>query len=212
MLLFAAAGKAQADLTAFWQNNPITPQAVSNDPTLANMQSWSVMITNTDGLWSSAGLRAVLPPGNSFYRNLNGGLFRPSVAQQSANPALTFHTYITDPTQSPNSPTAGAPAILGGFPDLGTKVSFGGPSDPIPGTFSVAWGDPMGPSIHPPGTFEIARLTFPISVFPGVDPRSQTSQVNPGQTVLIPTTIPEPCGFGLSASAAAALTRRRRRS
>jgi hypothetical protein len=118
-------------------------------------------------------------------------MFRPTFSQQTASPALAFHTYLTDPTQSPVN-GAGAPAILGGFPELGEQYSLGGASDPLPGTFAVAWGDPQGPPFHSPGMYEIARLTFPAGVMPTVHPESHTSQVSPDRTVLIPVNIPEP--------------------
>ena len=209
VLLATLSASVRADLTAFWRHNPITPQAIADDPALAGMQSWSAMITNTDGLWASAGLRAVLPAGLRFYRHPTGGLFRPTISQQNTNPALAFHTYLTDPTQSLVT-GSGAPVILGGFPELGEQYSLGGASDAIPGTLAVAWGDPQGPPIHSPATYEIARLTFTLGVVPEIHAQSQTSQVSPDQTVPIPTVIPEPTL--LVATAPLALARRRRRS
>lgn len=190
----------RADLTAFWRNNPITAVAITNDPTLTTMQSWSLMGTNTTGLFHQAGLRAVLPAGSTFYRHPNGGEYRPTFAQQVANPALTFHTYVTDPTQSFQS-NGGAPAIPGGFPEL-QPLSFGGPFDDIPGTFSVSWFDIKGPTLHPPGTYELARLTFPRGVFPAVHQESLVRYLGPEQMVLIPRNIPDPDVAGLTLSTA----------
>ena len=85
-----SAHAARADLVAFWQSNPITPQAVANDPVLAGMQSWSLMATNTSGYFQWAALRAVLPPGNAFYRHPLGGSVRPNPALFSQHPALEF--------------------------------------------------------------------------------------------------------------------------
>lgn len=202
VLFFAAAGAAQADLTAFWQHNPITPQAISNDPSLANMQSWSVMITHTNGYWTSAGARLTLPAGFNFYRNPFGGSTRPSLAAINANPALEFHTYITSPHQIFGNHS---PSVINGFPD-GT-VSFGGPLDSIPGIFSVSWGHPEATNWPTPvGTYEIMRGTFPMGVLPTLHAQSRTSVVVPDQTAFIPS-IPEPPILGL-AVAAAALTLR----
>lgn len=199
-----AAHSVRADLTAFWRNNPITTQAIFNDPTLAGMQSWSVMITNTSGFWVSAGLRAALPTGNNFYRNPLGGDFRPSASLINANPALAFHTYVTEP-RTFNSGLA----VLGGFPE-GQQVSFGGPLDAIPGTFSVAWGDVFGKP-HPAGTFEIARLTFPTGMLPIVHPQSQTRTAVPDQMAFIPS-IPEPAYTAMAYLVLAALNTRHRRT
>lgn len=209
----AMATSASAALTAFWQKNTITPAAITNDSTLANMQSWSLRITNTDGFWASAGVRATLPAGNTFYRNLNAGDFRPSIAQQTANPALTFTTYVTSPRQSPNSATTGAPAVLGGYPE-GLPLSFGGPFDDIPGLFSVSYGDPSATAGPAPGNYEIARLTFPLGVIPFISngtggfAASQASQVVPDQTVTVPQ-IPEPGSLALVAAAGLLAIRRR---
>jgi hypothetical protein len=202
VLLAALSASVRADLTAFWRHNPITPEAIADDPMLAGMQSWSVMAATDDGLWLSAGLRATLAPDVHFYRNLNGGSFRPSVAQQAAHPALAFHTYVTIPVQ-----LGGLPVILGGYPDTSGQHSFGGLFDSIPGTFAVLWADAAGPSIHPPGTYEIARLTFPFGILPEIHPQSQASQVGPKQTVPIPTTVPEPAALTL-ATALLTLSRR----
>lgn len=181
--------RVRAELTAFWQNNPITPQAITDDPTLANMQSWSVITTNTEGFFATAGLRAVLPSAGTFYRHRDGGDFRPTIAQQNTHPALAFHTYVTQPAHNPITGIA-PPSILGGFP-FGEQLSFGGSLDGIPGTFSVAWGDPSGHT-HPAGVFEIARITFPTGILPTIHPESQVSYTPPVQTTLIPTSIPEP--------------------
>jgi hypothetical protein len=202
---------ARAELVAHWRANSVAPAAIANDPALAGMQSWSLMATNTSGIYASTGLRAVLPPGDVFYRHPLGGAVRPTNAQISVNPALAFHTYVTDPTHSPNG--GGAPSVLGGFPDDPTSpASFGGPSDTLPGTFAVAWGDPQGPPLHPTGTYEIARLTFPAGASPTVHPQSVVYYVAPEQPAPIPTTIPEPHTAIAAATGAAFIGRRRRRT
>ena len=55
----------------------------------------------------------------------------------------------------------------------------------MPGRFSVSWGDPQATSGPGPGTYAIARLTFPQGVFPSVHPLSYVSQTNPNSTVNI---------------------------
>jgi hypothetical protein len=201
----ALCAAARADLTAFWRHNPITPEAIADDPVLAGMQSWSVMVTNTDGLFASAGLRAVLPPSSTFYRNINAGNFRPTAAQQLQHPALTFHTYVTAPDET-------NVIIVGGFPQPLPPASFGGPFDPIPGTFSVSWGDPIGLPTYGPGTYELARLTFSVTLLPTIHAESNALYFSPTQqTVLIPVNLPESEAVVLTLGTSSLLIRSRRR-
>jgi hypothetical protein len=179
---------ARADLTAFWRNNPITPQAIANDPTLAGMQSWSVMVTHTDSYWHFAGARLTLPAGSTFYRRPFGGNFLPSASAIAADPALAFHTYLTTPHHIVGNHT---PAILTGLP-LKEPVSLGGPSDPLPGVVSAIWGHPEAVNHPTPvGTYEVLRATFPNGVLPDVHPGSFIMTRNPDQTVRR-ASIPEP--------------------
>src|SRR5688500_9826183 len=90
------AAPAAAQLTALWQPVPISPKAVDDDPQLAQMQSWDLMVTTT-GDWASAGLRAVLPPGNAFYNHRFGSNSEPNPALIAAFPGLGFDTYTTQP-------------------------------------------------------------------------------------------------------------------
>jgi hypothetical protein len=179
----AFAPRAGAAIQAFIQQVPISAAAIANDPTLATMQCFDFMAT-TDGNWASAGVRLTLPSG-AFYNNPFGGNTRPNPSLLPVFPALEFDTYVTAPG---DTGTGGAPAILGGFPE-GDPVSFG------PTVFSVSWGDLAN---DPPGTYRIARVTFPQNTFPALHPLSRTSQVNPDSTALF---IPEPT-LGLSAAAA----------
>jgi len=179
---------ARGAVTAFWRANAITAQAIANDPALAGMQSWSVMVTNTQSDFISAGARAVLPAGSTFYRHPLGGIVRPTQAQIAANPALEFHTYVTSPQQAVGR---SEPSWLGGFPD-GQPHSMGGASDPIPGTFSLSWGQPQAVVWNiPPGTYEVMRATFPIGVLPQVHPQSVAYYLLPEEGALFPQ-IPEP--------------------
>jgi hypothetical protein len=189
------ASSASAALIALWRQNTITHAAISNDPSLASMQSWSLMVQNPEnmGFWSSAGLRATLPSGSFFYRHPLGGFTRPSTDAIAANPALAFQTYVTSPRQSPSG--ANPPTIVSNWPQTSVP-SFGGPSDPIPGTFTVAWGDAQagaGPVLG--GPFEIARITFPLGVIPDVltakPVASFAEQLDPSEMTPIPK-IPEP--------------------
>jgi hypothetical protein len=203
---------ASAALTATWVRNTITAAAVTAEPTLANMQSWSLRVTNTDGHWASAGLRAQLPAGNVFYNTVpgrGGGDTHPNPAFFPVFPDLEFDTYVSS---ARNQLGANAPAILGSFPENDPPQSFGGATDPVPGRFSVAWGDPQATSGPGPGTYEIARLTFPVGMIPTINPAgqpaSQTSQVSPDSTINIPP-IPEPASLGLLAAAGLLAIRRR---
>ena len=211
---------ASAALTAQWVRNTITPGAIAADGQLANMQSWSLQVTNTDGHWASAGLRAQLPAGNAFYNTppaRGGGDTHPNPAFFPVFPELEFDTYVSS---ARNQLGANAPAILGAFPENDPPQSFGGPTDAIPGRFSVAWGDPQATSGPGPGTYEVVRLTFPSSVNPGdivVNINnvgqggnwSRTSQVTPDATIEIPD-IPEPASLGLVAAAGLLAIRRRK--
>lgn len=50
-IVAAFCSPAFAQITAFWQQVPITPQAITNDPALASMQCWDLMTTTT-GNWA----------------------------------------------------------------------------------------------------------------------------------------------------------------
>jgi hypothetical protein len=187
----AVAPTARAELVAFWRHNPITPQAIAADPQLAGMQSWSLLVTNTDGPWDWAGMRATLPTGLPFYNtppDRRGGWTHPNPGDITMYPDVEFDTYVSGPR---NQSGAEDPAVFGPFPENQPPLSFGGPSDPLPGTFSVTWGDPTGQP-HAPGTYEFARLTFPRNAVPEIHVQSFVAFVVPDRTILIPRTIPEP--------------------
>ena len=204
LTLLLSAASARAELTAFWRHNPITAAAIAADPQLAGMQSWSLIVTNTSGRWTGAGLRATLPSGAVFYNTPParlGGWTHPNPSSYSSFPDLEFDTYVSAPR---NQAGADPPSILGSFPENQPPLSFGGPGDELPGTVSVSWADPRGLS-HPVGTYEFARLTFPLGVLPAVHPQSVVQYVLPEQALLIPTTIPEPPAVGAAAVAFAVL-------
>lgn len=98
-LWLAIARPAFAQITAFWEQVPITPQAIASDAQLASMQCWDLM-TTTSGDWASAGLRAVLPPGNFFYTSAQGGNTRPSPATVQMFPHVEFDTFVTSPSDT----------------------------------------------------------------------------------------------------------------
>lgn len=206
------ASSASAALTAEWVKNTITPAAITADPALASMQSWSLRVTNTDGHWASAGLRVTLPAGNVFYQTpatRGGGDTHPNPAFFPVFPEVEFDTYVSS---ARNQAGANAPAILGAYPENQPPQSFGGATDAIPGTFAISWGDPQATSGPGPGTYEVARLTFPNAVGAGdwVLDTSQTSQVAPDSTITVPEIpIPEPASLGLLAAAGLLVTRRR---
>ncbi len=204
-LAAAAARPAAAQLSIHFRANPLTPQAIAADPALAGMQSWSLMMTNTAGFWSSTGVRMTLPVGHAFYHHPIGLNTRPSAAAVSANPAVAFDTYVSSPADSGGG--ANAPSVLGPYPENQPPFSFGGASDPAPGLFSVSWGDPQG-RLRPPGTYELARFTWPSGMSPSIDPRSLVHLVNPSVTAVFP----EPAaGLAVLALAATMLNRARPR-
>jgi len=205
----ATAGSASAAITAFFRQNPITPAAIAASPALANMQSWSLMV-NTDGDWASAGVRLTLPAGNSYFNHSFGGNTRPNPNLVAAAAGLAYDTYVTGPGDSgdPDDPNNNPPGLLGGHP-AGSTQSFSG------ATLSASW---FNLTVDAPGTYEIARLTFPNNVIPtifweGNPPSlpnsSNTSQVNPTSTTIIPQ-IPEPASLGLLAAVGLLAVRRRK--
>jgi hypothetical protein len=117
---------------------------------------------------------------------------------------VAFDTYVTPPGKD----VGAVPPIFGGFP-LSEPFSLGG------SLVSATWGDLVNDA---PGTYQIARLTFPLGVIPNViniadvgpNPTlfSNTSQVTPDATVEIPD-IPEPTTLPLVAAAGLLALRRR---
>jgi hypothetical protein len=162
-------------ITAFWQPNVITQNAISADPALGGMQSWSLM-AKMDGNWASAAMEAILPTGNVFYNPTLGGNTRPNPELVVVHPNLAFDTYVTCPL---DTGTSGAPVILGFAGAEPGPGDFGGTT----GRFSIAWGNLV---VDPPGTFEIARLTFPLGPYINLNPTNTTSQISPDSTTLIP--------------------------
>ena len=196
-------------LTATWVPNTISQAAITVDPNLANMQSWSLRVTNTDGHWASAGVRLALPTGSAYYQTpaaRGGGDTHPNPVFFNLFPELEFDTYVSS---ARNQIGLNPPAILGSYPENDPPLSFGGATDPVPGRFSVAWGDPQATSGPGPGTYEILRITFPLGTYPSIAPPGQTSQVAPDQTIIIDD--PEPHATGmLLVVVAGAVTRTRR--
>ena len=187
---------AAAGITAFWEPATITPAAIADDPQLAGMQSWDLMATTT-GDWAGAALGAhLLPIGtHSFYKHQMGGFIKPPPVDVLNFPALGYTTHVT----RPNDDGTNNNTILLGGPFGGQPLNLGDPTSPIPGFFAVAWGDTF---IDPPGTFQIARLTFPQDAaswaIVGSDPAtsSHTAQNQPHAVAFIPQ-IPEPTGIGV---------------
>ncbi len=207
------ATSASAAITAFWQpigsgngsvGSMYPAAALTADPALANMQTWDLKV-NTDGNWSSAGMRAVLPVGNTFYRSTSTGITKPEIITANRE----FWTYGAAPSDTGETNFIN---VLGGFPE-GDPVSNGTANGTnIPGVFSLSWGDLVNDPPSPPGGYQIARLTFPLGMLfdvsnSGPNP-SNTSQVNPDSTVTIPD-IPEPATLGLLAGLGLVALRRR---
>jgi Ca2+-binding RTX toxin-like protein len=118
-----------------------------------------------------------LPTGSFFYKHPLGGFRHPSPSAIATTPALEFTTYVNVPSDNGlNNPNT---LILGGFPGL--IPSLGDPSSNHPGTFSIFWGDLI---FDPPGTFQIARWTFPQGILPESNPFSFTAHINKGDANL----------------------------
>jgi hypothetical protein len=200
LLWIAIATPAVAQITAFWQQVTISPQAIADDAALANMQCWDLMTTTT-GDWASAAMRASLPLGLTFYKHPLGGLTRPDPAIFSSSPALEFTTYASSPSDNGTNNTT---FVAGGHPQS-QPASIGDATAPTPGIFSMVWADFV---VDLPGTYQIARITFLQGAIvdvlnntptPVADP-SLTAQVSPDSTTIIPD-IPEPRAIGLLSAA-----------
>lgn len=190
-LAAACPASAVGQISAFWQPVTISPQAIAEVPQLATMQTLDLKVTTT-GNWAIAGLRAVLPAGLAYYKHPLGGNTRPNSALFGSNPALEFTGYVTAPA---DNGITGTPSILGGWPDNPPNpMVLGDPTSLIPGTFTSTWGDLV---IDPPGTYSIARLTFPQGVLPNVVNLGYyhcfAGQVTPDAQVFIPE-----LGFSIS--------------
>lgn len=192
---------ARASITAFWQRVTITPAAIMDDPTLADFQCWDLKVTITQN-WLSAGMRAILPSG-MFYNHPFGGNVPPNPALFGLIPALEFDTYVSGNSDNGNNTTI----ILGGFPET-QPLSLSG------NLISCSWSDLIPDT---PGTYRIARLTFPLGTIPNVinindvGPQgrwSETTQGNPITTIEIPD-IPEPTALGVLTTAGIVLRRYR---
>ena len=210
----AIASAAPAAITASWVaigsgngsvGSAYPAAAITADPALSNMQTWDLMVTYDAGDWGSAGLRAQLPAGNTFYRSTNSGITKPEVIAANRE----FWTYVSAPRDNGESNVV---QVLSGFP-AGEPTSNGTANGTnIPGLLSAAYGDLV---VDPPGTYQIARLTFPLGVLPtiqtGSDPAtaSHTTALNPQAVAFIPQ-IPEPASLGLVAVAGLLGVRRRR--
>ena len=195
--------RAAAEITAFWQRATITPAAISEEPALANMQTWDLLATTT-GNWQSAGLWAQLPASSTYYKHPLAALTRPDPALFGSSPAVEFTTFVSAANDNGTNHTT---VVLGAHV-IGPPPSLGDPSSPIPGLFTIDWGN--SPATAPAGTYQIARLTFPQGVFPMIPILSYsfTQQVNPDANVLIPA-IPEAQLCGLVAIIVPLLVRRR---
>jgi hypothetical protein len=177
--------RAAAQITAFWQRATITPAAIAEEPALANMQSWDLMVTTT-GNWASAGMHARLPISFTYYKHALGGQTRPDPLLFDTSPALAFTTYASAATDDGTIHTT---AVLGSFLFNGEPGSIGDPTSFWPGAFDMNWGNYYFTAL--PGTYQIARLTFPAGVVFHVYPFGFTNQVRPDGWAPVPQ-IPEP--------------------
>src|SRR5262245_61821552 len=109
---------APAPPAVLWQPVQISGAAIANDPVLANMVSFDLIVTTTDD-WLSAGLRVVLPGGSTFYNHPMGGQTAPNPALLAANPALAFDTFVNGP-----GGFASPPSIFGPFPEAPPPAVF----------------------------------------------------------------------------------------
>jgi len=181
MLLLAVCTPTRAEFTWGFRQDYPTAAAIAGDPNLANMQSYVFFVT-TEGDWLSAGLRATLQTGQSFYRVPGAA---PLIWNPFGTPAQQFTTSVTSP---PDFFGDIYTTIDGGFP--GSTASNGSASSISPGTFSVTWSDSIQSA---PGSYDLARLTFPLSSSITGYHFEVTALNRFGE----PVTIPEPDALGL---------------
>jgi hypothetical protein len=194
--------RATAQITAFWHRASISPAAIAEEPALANMQSWDLFAT-TSGNWLSARMAARLPAGVTYYKHPLGGLTRPDPSMFNSSPALQFTTYASAANDTGTNHTT---LVLGSFLFNADPASIGDATSPLPGVFDMMWGN--SPPTAPPGTYQIARLTFAQGVLPEVLGSSATTQLNREADTFIPQ-IPEPNLGRLGGAIALVLLRRR---
>jgi len=165
-MLAAAAGATLISSAAYasisfvgLQQVPITPAALSADPTLANFTSYDLMvsISSTDH-WAAAGLNGALV-GGSFYipASFNADTGLQSVAQFVPN--LTFDTFVSRPGYA----DPGDGAILGSQSGAAKATMPGSPNtnrNNTPNVMDVAWGDVNATGNPLTGVQAIARLTI----------------------------------------------------
>ena len=178
----AATGAARAaagNIFTTWQEVPIPPEAVADDPRLADMRCAELLVT-TSAHWASAGINANLGFYGTFYRHPAATTYtRPDPALVAGHPGLAFSTYVTAPA---DNGVTGPPIVIEGFP-ASVPLSFGDESSPLPGVLSVGWGNMVLP---PPGTDPILRMTYPrAATFPDIHPASSVSQVAPDEVAPI---------------------------
>ncbi len=165
-LAVAASTTASAGVHVTFVPVTISAAAISQDPALANMQSFDILVT-TDGDWGAAGMLANLPAGQNFYNHPFGGNTTPNPALVGSFAGLAFDTYVTGPGDTGSSV---APIITGGFAPAG-PLNVGSGS-----MVSATWGNFTSDA---PGTYSIARLTFPRGTFPTFNFDSYTYEINP---------------------------------
>ena len=204
LLSLGLTSRAAAQITAFWQRATIMPAAIAEEPALANMQSWDLMVTTT-GNWASAGITARLPTGFTYYKHALGRQTRPDPSLFSSSPALEFTTYASAATDDGTNHTT---IVLGSHHFNGEPGSIGDPTSFWPGTFDMDWGNLYPTAL--PGTYQIARLTFPAGVVSEIRtvPLSLTFQVRPDAWTFVPQ-IPEPSMSCLLAAVLSITVRRR---
>lgn len=210
LLVITVAVSAHATLSYQFQQNPISAAAIAADPELANMRSISLVVhISGSGHWFAAGIRAFLSPGHSFYQvpaARGGGNMHPDPSLFATFPELEFDTYVSS---ARNQAGQNPPSLLGGFPE-GDPTSFGGANDPIPGIFSVSWGDAFATSGPGPGTYEIVRWTIPQTAGMDFHWQSYTAQTAPDHYVSVGW--PEPASLAWITGGGLLLLRRGRHS
>lgn len=160
---------------------PITPEALADDPMLANAQSVDFVARVTDGSgFRGAGVFTQAPPGGSFYQHPFGGIQEPAAAAVALFPSLGYDTYLTVPP--------------GGQTDSG-RPFVGSNNEWSTAELNQAW--LRNPGLLGNGDFRFLRITW----F-GPPPSGIGRYLRAGESLNFSFTLPEPasaCWLGLCA-------------
>ena len=178
---------------------PISPAAITADPTLANYQTWDLrVIVPADQHWGYSGFDALLTTGR-FY-NPPFGAMTPQPGLWSVFPELRYDTFVTQAADPNNDATFIPPNITSGFPEPPAPVIFDDTH------ISIVFHALTGPGVPGPGTFTVARLTFRNDSIGTIVGHSADRETGTQVPFAFTIPVPEPSGAGAAIAVACALS------